>query len=386
MNVVFLSPHFPPNMAWFCIRLREAGATVLGLADAPYESLRPELRHALAEYYRVGDLHDRDAMRRALGYFTFRHGRIDRIDSLNEYWLETEAFLRTAFDVPGIRADEIDRLRRKSQMKRIFERAGILVARGRVCRTTTEARRFVDEVGYPIIAKPDVGVGAARTYRLEDDNDLEAFLGDRPTMDYILEEFVTGSIQTYDGLADRAGRVVFSSTLTYGSTVLDVVRGADMTYWIPRAVPDDLQDAGQRIVRAFRIRERPFHIELFRLDDGSLVALEVNLRQPGGLTVDMFDYANDMDFYRAWAEIVTTGTTALDLTRPNCCLYAGRKTGRRYRLSHEEVLSRFGALIVQHERIDDVFSAAIGNYGYVMSGPDLEPLQVAARAIQAQAT
>ena len=209
MNIVFLSPHFPPNMAMFCIRLREAGATVLGLADAPHESLRPELRDALAEYYRVDDLHDRDGLVRALGYLTYRHGRIDRIDSLNEYWLETEAFLRTAFDIPGIRADKIDRMRRKSRMKRIFERAGILVAQGRICRTAPEARRFVEEVGYPIIAKPDVGVGAARTYRIEHETDLEAFLGDRPTVDYILEEFVTGSIVTYDGLADRAGRVVF---------------------------------------------------------------------------------------------------------------------------------------------------------------------------------
>jgi len=80
MNIVFLSPHFPPSVAMFCIRLREAGATVLGLADAPYESLRPELRAALSEYYRVDDMHDRDALIRALGYFTHRYGKIDRID------------------------------------------------------------------------------------------------------------------------------------------------------------------------------------------------------------------------------------------------------------------------------------------------------------------
>lgn len=57
MNVVFLSPHFPPNFYNFCVRLREAGANVLGLADAPYESLRPELKSALTEYYRVSDMH-----------------------------------------------------------------------------------------------------------------------------------------------------------------------------------------------------------------------------------------------------------------------------------------------------------------------------------------
>ena len=78
MNVVFLSPHFPPHLYLFCARLRELGATVLGIADAPWESLRPELRDALTEYYRVPDLHDEDALVRALGYFTHRHGKLDR--------------------------------------------------------------------------------------------------------------------------------------------------------------------------------------------------------------------------------------------------------------------------------------------------------------------
>jgi len=382
MNIVFLSPHFPPSVAMFCIRLREAGATVLGLADAPYESLRPELRAALSEYYRVDDMHDRDALIRALGYFTHRYGKIDRIDSLNEYWLETEAHLRTEFNISGIRADEIDRVKRKSRMKRIFERAGIWVPRGRLCRTGPDARRFVAEVGYPIIAKPDVGVGAARTYRLGSDLDLEAYLGDKPAIDYILEEEISGTLLTYDGLVDRAGEVVFSSTLTYGVPVLDAVRGADMFYWLGHEVPDDLEEVGRRTVRAFRVRERPFHFEFFRLDDGALVALEVNLRQPGGLTVDMFDYANDIDFYRAWAEVVTTGTTRLELTRPYRCLYAGRKTGRAYRLAHEDVLARYAGLLVRDERIDDVFSAAIGNYGYILRHRDLEPLLEAAAAIQ----
>jgi len=118
MNVVIPSAHFPPSMAMFCLRLRELGASVLGLGDAPPETLRPELRAALSDDYRVDDMHDLDALVRALGWFTHRQGRIDRLDSLNEYWLETEARLRQAFDIPGIRPDTIDRVKRKSVMKR----------------------------------------------------------------------------------------------------------------------------------------------------------------------------------------------------------------------------------------------------------------------------
>jgi hypothetical protein len=286
-----------------------------------------------------------------------------------------------------LRADRIDRVKRKSAMKRVFERAGVRVARGRVLRhgRAPVARQFVDEVGYPIIAKPDVGVGAARTYRIENDTDLDAFLGDRPSMDYILEEYLEGTLLSYDGLVDRQGEIVFASSLVYGLTVLDAVRGADMYYWIDREIAPDLDELGHRIVRAFDVRERPFHFEFFRQPGGQLAALEVNMRQPGGLTVDMWNWANDIDFYRAWAEVVVNGTTTVPTKRPWYTMWAGRKVGRTYRLSHDEVLTAMRPLLIHHERIDDVFATAIGNYGYILRGPDLEPLQSAAHAILAVA-
>jgi ATP-grasp domain len=388
VNVVLLSPHFPPGMYLYADRLRGAGATVLGLADAPYESLRPELRAALHEYYRVGDLHDLDALVRALGWFTHRHGKIDRIESLNEYWLETDARLRTEFNVPGIRLTGIDRIKRKSAMKRVFERAGIRVARGRLVRPrqgAQAARGFADEVGYPIIAKPDVGVGAARTYRIDNQDDLAAFLGDRPKIDYLLEEFLDGTLLTFDGLVDRDGKLVFTSSLVYGETVLDSVRGADMTYWIDRHIAPDLDALGRRIVAAFDVRERPFHFEFFRLPGGELAALEVNMRQPGGLTVDMWNWANDIDFYRAWAEVVVRGTTRLEVRRPWYVLWAGRKSSRAYRHSHAEAVRRLGSLLIHTEHVDDVFAPALGNDGYILRGPRLGPLRAAAREILAAA-
>lgn len=385
MNVVFLSPHFPPNLYLFCVRLRELGATVLGIGDAAWEALRPELRDALTDYYRVVDLHDYDSLVRALGWFTHRHGKLDRIDSLNEYWLEAEARLRTDFNIPGLGADDMPRIKRKSAMKRVFERAGVPAARGRVVRTPAALRKLVAEVGFPVIAKPDIGVGAARTYRLASDADVTAYLAEPQSVDYMVEEELDGQLLTFDGLVDRYGTIVFSSSLVYGVPVLEAVQGADMWYWIERDIAPDLAEVGARLVRAFDVRERPFHFELFRLPDGGLAALEVNMRQPGGLTVDMWDWANDIDLYRAWAEVVVHGTTEVRTERPYYCLWAGRKAGRTYGLAHDEVLGRFGGLMVHHERVDDVFAAAIGNYGYILRGPKLAPLVAAAREIQAVA-
>ena len=383
MNVVFLSPHFPPNHWLYARRLREAGATVLGIADAAYDGLRHELREDLTEYYRVDDLHSADQLRAAVRHFTERHGPIDRLESLNEYWLETDAWLRTEFDTPGLRVEDMDRIKRKSAMKAVFQAAGIPVARGEVLRHAgaQDARRFVAEVGFPFIAKPDVGVGAARTYVIGNDADLDAFLGDRPPIDYILEEYLEGQLLSFDGLVDRLGKVVYASSLVYGIPVLDSVRGTDMHFWIDRHIAPDLEAVGRRILEAYDLRERPFHFEFFRMPDGTLVALEVNMRQPGGAVVDMWNWAGDIDFFRAWAEVVVHGTTTVSSEKPNYILWSGRKPGRPYRLSHDEIVRRFGELLIHVERVDDVFATAMGSFGYILRNPSLDVLQEASAEI-----
>jgi hypothetical protein len=386
MNVVFLSPHFPPNWFNFCVRLREAGANVLGIADVPYDQLRPELRASLTDAYWVGDLHRYDDLVRALGWFTHRYGKIDRLDSLNEYWLETEAALRTDFNIPGIRRGDIARIKRKSLMKRVFQRAGLPAGRGRVCRSPRAVREFIGEVGYPVVAKPDAGVGAAKTYKLENEADVERYLLDKPPVDYIIEEFLSGTLLTFDGLANRRSEVVFGSSFFYSTGVMESVNlGVDIYYCITRQIPRDVEEAGRAMVRAFRVRERPFHFEFFRLPDGSLVPLEVNIRPPGGLSVDMFNYANDIDFYREWANVVVNGRFDGTVSRPYHCGYASRKRTHRYRLSHEEVLRRFAGILCHHEPMSGIFAPAIGDYGYILRHPDLEPVVAACEAIQERA-
>jgi hypothetical protein len=386
MNVVFLSPHFPPNFYPFCVRLRELGATVLGLADEPYEALRPELQASLTEYYRIDSMEHYDSLLRALGHFTARYGKLNRLDSLSEHWLPAEARLREDFNIPGLRPAQLDRARRKSRMKEVFAEAGIASARGRLCRDAEAVRGFVREVGYPVVAKPDIGVGAAATYKLTNEGELETFLAGGLPADYMLEQFVAGAIVTYDGLADREGRVVFESSLRYSRGVMEVVNdGTDLWYFTERDIPQDLRIAGQALVIAFDVRERFFHFEFFRLADGGLMALEVNLRPPGGLTVDMWNIQNDADVFHGWASLLVTGRCQIPNGRPVHCAYVGRKRHTAYAFSHEDVLGRMGARLVYHEAIDDIFSGAIGNYGYILRSAEVTELAAAAEFIQRRA-
>lgn len=383
MNFVFLSPHFPPNYYLFCVHLRRFGATVLGLADEPYENLRPELRDALNEYYRVYDLHDYDSLLRALGYFTHRYGKLDGLDSQNEYWLETEAKLRTDFNIPGLDARQIVKVKKKSEMKKQFIRAGVAVAKGKVVTNLTQARQFIGEVGYPVVAKPDIGVGAAKTYKINRQEDLEYFWRDKLPTPYLLEEFVSGQIFTFDGLVDQDGQIVFYTSHYYSQGIMETVNEDRDVYYVSlRQIPSDLEMAGRAIVRVYGLKARFFHFEFFRTPSGKLIALEVNMRPPGGLTTDMFNYANDTDVYQEWANIIVNNRFEGRNDRPYHCAYVGRKSNKSYRHSHQEILAELGEAVVHHEAISGVFSAALGNYGYLVRSPDLSEIERMAAFIQ----
>ena len=384
MNVVFLSPHFPPNFRHFVRHLRALGANVLGLADVSYDSIDHEVRSNLTEYFNVVDMHNYDNVLRGCGYFTYHYGKIDRVDSHNEYWLETEARLRTDFNVYGVKTDQIGRIKRKSEMKAVFRKIGLKPARGRICTDEKSLRQFIDEVGFPVVAKPDIGVGAAATYRISDEKSIKHYLEDKPKhVEYIIEEFMEGQIVTFDGLVDRDGELVFCTSHRYSGGIMDVVNDdAHVYYWNERVIAPAVREVGLSILKAFDVRERFFHFEFFD-KDGVITPLEINMRPPGGLTLDMFNFAYDFDCYKLWAELLVNGDCERYKEQPYFIMYASRKDHIPYLHSHEHILHELKDLIVHHERMSDVFARAIGNHGYILKHEKIEPIMEATAIIHA---
>ncbi|QRK04987.1 ATP-grasp domain-containing protein [Archangium violaceum] len=385
MNVVFISPHFPPQFFHFVTALRELGVSVLGLGDASYDSLRRELRDSLSEYFFTPNLNDYGALLRATGYFTWRHGHIDRIDSLNETWLEVEAQLREDFHVPGLQPADIARLRSKLGMHDVFKQAGIPHPDAIPLKDAAGVKAFARSVGYPLVLKPDVGVGAARTFKVSDDAEVDAALTES-LPGYLAQAFVRGTIVTYDGLVDREGRIIFRLSHEYSDGIMEsVLEQKDLAIWSHKEIPPSLDAMGHKAVEALGLRERWFHLEFFRLADGGYVALEANLRPPGAFLTDMMNYACDMDVYRLWARMLT-GEDLRDFRytpRYHVC-HAGRRTGHQYRHRHAEVVDRLGGALLQHRELPAVFRSALGDEMYLIRHQELPAMQEALRFIQAR--
>ncbi len=372
MNFVFISPNFPENYAGFCVGLKENGVNVLGIGDCPYEHLSDELKLALTEYYLVDSLENYDDMIRAVGYFTGRYGKIDWIESNNEYWLTLDAALRTDFNVPtGYKTEDIVPLRRKSKMKEYYESAGIPTARWIMAEDEAEALSFAAKTGYPLVAKPDSGVGAEDTFRLDNEKQLRDFFADRPETPYIIEEYVKGEVTTFDGIANSKGEVLFSVSHITPESIMDMVNEhKPVYYYVDREVPADVKDAGMRALKAFGIRRRFFHLEFFRLTEGKeglgkagdIIGLEANLRPAGGFTPDMINFSQSCDCFRIWADMV-----AFDECRrvydgeKRYCLCVGRRDDVTYKNDTAVLREKYGSRIVLDKFLAPALARAMGN-------------------------
>jgi biotin carboxylase len=375
MNFVFLSPSFPPQYQWFCKALRARGVNVLGMGDTPTHELSHELRGWLTEYVHVQNLLEGDQALRGLAYLTWKHGKIDRLDSLNEHWLELEGSLRDAFHIEGPKRAETIARRSKAEMKAVFRSAGIPVPAGQRVRSSEELSTFVQAHGLPIVIKPESGVGAAGAFKVSTQEELKR-IPESQLHGVVVEEFIDGKIVSFDGLTDRQGNIVFCVSHVYSAGIMEVVtRGLDIHYYTRRQLSPKLEEFGRKAVTAFAVKEQFFHFEFFELADGSYRALEGNFRPPGGFTTDMMNYACDLDIYDLWARVVSGGdVSGFKFERKYFCAHAARRHTRRYRVPHEALVKELGSALIIHREMPPVFSGAMGNEMYLLRHPDEKEL------------
>lgn len=373
MNFVFISPQFPDSYWNFCDRLKQRGVNVLGIGDSPYDSLSWQLKSCLTEYYRVDQMEDYDQMVRAMGYFTYKYGKIDWLESNNEYWLEQDARLRADFNIQtGMMPEQVCIVRRKSTMKKYFEQAGVPVARYHMVSSYEQGIAFANTVGYPVFVKPDGGMGAEDSYKLSNEDDMRRFYSTKKDVPYIMEEFICGDIWSYDGISDSNGDIIFESCVSWPRSVADIVNNKDhLAYYTANMLPDDLREKGRATIKSFNVKSRFFHLEFFRLVEakeglgnvGDIVALEVNMRPAGGWTPDMYNFANSVDVYSIWADMVVYDKTYVDLTQQKYyAVYASQRYGKPYVHNFDDIRARYAGKIVLDEEIPEALSGAMGNH------------------------
>ena len=383
-NFIFISPNFPTNYWQFCRELKNDGMNVLGIGDQPYDELKPELKDSLNEYYKVGSLENYDEVYRAVAFFAFKYGRIDWLESNNEYWLMQDARLRTEFNITtGPKLADMRKIKYKSAMKEYYAKAGIPTARYHMVEGLEDCLEFAHTVGYPVVVKPDNGVGANHTYKLKSDEELEFFLDTKSDEVYIMEEFVNGYVQTYDAIVDSQGKPLFESGNISPMSIMDIVNdNADSVYYLVKDLPDKIREYGLKTVRSFGVKSRFIHLEFFVLNEnqaglgkkGDVIGLEVNMRPAGGYTPDMYNYSQETDVYKIWADMVCFNKNTKPTGAHHFCAFYGRRDGTHYKLDDYEIMMKYRDHIVMNGRIPDALSGAMANQMYVATFDTQEEL------------
>jgi hypothetical protein len=191
---------------------------------------------------------------------------------------------------------------------------------------------------------------------------------------YIMEEFVTAEVNSYDAIIDDNGEPIFETGNVTPNSVMDIVNDNDNSiYYIVKDLPEDTRKAGRATVKSFGVKSRFVHFEFFRLTkdheglgkNGDVIALEVNMRPCGGFTPDMINFAHSTNVYKIWADMIAYGSSMAPVGEHNFCAFVGRRDGKNFIMNHDEMMAKYGHCMKMVDRIPEALSGAMGNQMYV---------------------
>ena len=375
-NFILVAPIFPYTFYQFAVGLKQQGFRVLVIGDVQDAYLPHLLVANMDGYYFVHDMNHYPNLQQAVRYFIDRFGPIDYLESNIEHWLQFDAQLREDFLIPhGLRPKELQTFQSKSSMKKFYQQAGVPAARFQRLTTVDAALQFAKEVNYPLFVKPDIGVGSQISYKLKNEDQLKDFFMRKPGQDFILEEFIEGEIFSFDGVANDQSDVVFFTGHQFPINIASIVNEDAETYYLTlKTLPEALIHAGKASVKAFGIRQRFFHFEFFRLTKdyphlgkvGTFVALEANLRPPGGYSMEMINYANSVNAYHIYTDVIATNKWVSNKAKPTFfCANASRKNHHQYRHDFHVIREKFAPYLVFENSYPYPISIAMGDYFFL---------------------
>lgn len=294
------------------------GVTLSVISQEPSRSIPDSLKPKIAGHFQVRDVGDGAELARAVRGLQQGVGRVDRLTGALEQLTLPMAEARELAGVPGMKPDAARRFRDKDVMKDALRAHGLPVAASRLVSSMRELREFIDAVGFPIIVKPQAGLGSRGTHRIESASDLDAMirLGIDPKPDQPLqaEQFIRAREFTCETVTVH-GVPVWRSGTRYFPTPLEVLETPWIQYCVllPREIEAPWTEFAEVNGRALDVlfgAEKEAagtaltHMEWFLADGGATYVSEVGARPPGVHIMPLMSAAHETDMVSKWAELI----------------------------------------------------------------------------------
>jgi hypothetical protein len=316
-HVVFIAPRFLENTNRYVRAFAELGGITLSLVSMdPEEAIPAPLRPRVAGHYRVADVLDAEQLTGAVRAIGSSIGRVDRLAGVLEQLQLPMAEVRDALGIEGLTRAIARNFRDKDRMKEVLRAHGVPVARSALARSRAEVQAFIDQVGFPVIVKPQAGLGSRATHRIEDARDLAALEPEAAAQPLQVEEFVRAREHTCETVTVR-GAPVWRSGTRYFPSPLEVLETPWVQYCVllPRE-DDDPTWTGFHPVNGAALAAlfgdgagtaagtALTHMEWFLREDGTCMVNEVGARPPGVHIMPLMGLAHETDLFADWARLV----------------------------------------------------------------------------------
>jgi hypothetical protein len=320
-HVVFIAPRFLETTNRYVAGFAALDGVTLSVVSTDPESAIPSsLKSRIAGHYRVDRCLDGEELTAAVRALARGVGPVDRLAGALEQLQMPMAQVRDALDIEGLRTDVARRFRDKDRMKEVLRAHDVPVAKSALVASPAELEKFVAEVGFPAILKPQAGLGTRATYRITSRDDLTALTaqGVVPSRQQPLqaEEFVQAREHTCETVTVR-GKPVWRSGTRYFPTPLEAVETPWMQYCVLLPREDESTDWTRFHAVNTAALEALFgpagstaagtaltHMEWFLRDDGTTLVNEVGVRPPGVGIMPLMGIAHETDFFADWCELV----------------------------------------------------------------------------------
>lgn len=214
----------------------------------------------------------------------------------DEYSLGAVAAVRERLGVPGATAAQVTPFVNKLEMKRAVARTGVRLPRHEEWDHSSylaDPDGYVvgigERIGWPAFVKPLDESGSVGTALLDGPDEAHAWArlhgGERP---FEIDEFLKGTLYHVDTVL-FAGEIIFVQANEYLYPCYDYLSGSVCsTFTLPQDDPmwGPLVAFNRRVIYGLgegKPADTVFHHEIFRLDDGELVFLEIAARAPAAL-------------------------------------------------------------------------------------------------------
>lgn len=315
-HVVFIAPRFLENTNRYVKAFAELDITLSLISGDPATSITPSVRRRIAGHYRVDNCLDPVQLTTAVRAITTSIGKVDRLAGVLEELQEPMAAVRDAVGIEGLTSELARNFRDKDRMKAVLRAKGLPVAKSTLARSRDDIAAFIDQVGYPVIVKPQAGLGSRATYRIENAQELAALTPPTATQPVQVEEFVRAREHTCETVTIR-GEAVWRCGTRYFPSPLEVLETPWIQYsvMLPREADDPTWTKfhptnGAALTALFGDKAKTAagtalsHMEWFLRDDGTALVNEVGCRPPGVQIMPLMSIAHEMDMFAAWARLI----------------------------------------------------------------------------------